>query len=260
MRGDGIGHARGVVDAGQAGQHFRRQLAALLDQLLEQRNQRTRDHVEFTLLRVVDRLDHARTGGQHDARLALDQHLDRAIGQFQQLQHAGQRTDLVQVGDLRVVDIRTFLRDEQDLPLTFHRALQRTHGLVATDKQRYDHVRINHHVAQRQHRQSVQRNGKGGVLGHERGVPRVRIWFRPDTAPGLSTRQVEATGGLLKAGGPPKTERPRRNHRSRRRRRWGYRVRQRRRRRSRPVAAGCRDRSDRARPDLRSRRRPPPPC
>jgi len=39
------------------------------------------------------------------------------------LQHACQRADLVQVGNLRIVDIRAFLRDQQDLPFTLHGAL-----------------------------------------------------------------------------------------------------------------------------------------
>ena len=137
MCGDRVGHARGVVNAGQAGQHFRWQLTALLDQLLEQRDQGARNDVELAFLRVVGRLDDARTRGEHavdfleildrDARLPLHQHLDRAVRKFQQLQHAGQRADLVQVGNLGVVDVGTGLRHQQDLPFAFHRALERPH-------------------------------------------------------------------------------------------------------------------------------------
>jgi hypothetical protein len=187
---DGVSDARRIVDTGQAGEHLRGQLAALLDQLFEQRNQRARYHVKLAFLGVVDRFDHARTRGEHAAlfleifnrypRLTFDQHLDGAIRQFEQLQHACQRADLVQVGNLRIVDIRAFLRDQQDLPLTLHGALQRTHGFVATDKQWNDHMRINHYVTQRQYRQSIQRSRKGGVLGHlKRGPSGVRIKVVP---------------------------------------------------------------------------------
>src|SRR3546814_19892316 len=73
-----------------------------------------RNHVELAFLGVVDRLDHPRTGGEHavlfieilnrHARLALDQHLDRAIGQLEQLQHACQRAYPVQVDRKSVVE------------------------------------------------------------------------------------------------------------------------------------------------------------
>ncbi|CAM5588106.1 hypothetical protein RLIN73S_01487 [Rhodanobacter lindaniclasticus] len=184
--------------------YFGRQLAALLDQLFEQRNQRARNHVQFTLLRVVGRLDEARARGQHavvflevldrDTRLPLDQHLDRAIGQFQQLQHTSQRADLVQIGDLGVVDVRAGLGYQQDLPFAFHRAFQRPHRLVAADEQRDHHVRIDHHVAQGQYRKGVQRNGGGGLLGHGKAIPRNSI--------GVSSRHCTGPLDTSSGGGP----------------------------------------------------------
>ena len=61
----------------------------------------------------------------------------------------------------RIVDIRTALRDEQDLLVAFHRDVERAHGFLAADEQRDDHVRKHDDVAQRQDRQLVEA-GFGG--------------------------------------------------------------------------------------------------
>ena len=93
---------------------------------------------------------------------AFHQHLDRAIGQLEELQHLGQRADAVQVGAARIVGLGRLLRDEQDALVGFHRLLQRPDRLVATDEERDHHVREHHHVAERQYRQ-----GEGlGMVGH----------------------------------------------------------------------------------------------
>src|SRR5256885_15724409 len=43
-----------------------------------------------------------------------------------------------------------------------HGHIQRLDGLLAPDEQRNHHVRIDHHVAQRQHRHVLERGGNGG--------------------------------------------------------------------------------------------------
>ena len=58
VRGDGIGQARRVVDAGQGLQQFRRQLAVGLDVLLEHRHQRARDGLDLAGLAAVERRHH----------------------------------------------------------------------------------------------------------------------------------------------------------------------------------------------------------
>ena len=145
-------------------QQFRRQLAVELDVLLEQRHQRARARASIS--RVLARRRGIATRVRRPAcrrarRLAgtrarvdaFDQHLDRAVGQLQQLQHVRERADLVQIRRRRVVDIRLLLRDQQDALVAFHRMLERAERLVAADEQRDDHVRKHHHVAQRQDRQ-----------------------------------------------------------------------------------------------------------
>jgi hypothetical protein len=93
------------------------------------------------------------------------------------LQHAGQRADVVQIGRARIVDVGALLRDQQDLPLGFHRAFERAHRLVASHEQRNHHVRIHHDVAQRQDRQRVRDDGRNDEafgaleLGHAGRFP-----------------------------------------------------------------------------------------
>jgi len=125
--------------------------------LLEQAPQRTRNGLDLARLTRVGGIDllalpvqrsvalgHVRHG---HARRALDQDLDRAIRQLQQLQHLRERADGVQVRGCGVVGFGGLLRQQDDALVGFHRLLQRAHGLVATDEQRDDHVREHHHVA-----------------------------------------------------------------------------------------------------------------
>ena len=73
-------------------------------------------------------------GGEHFARVqlvdpraldALDQHLDRAVRQLEQLQDRRDRADSIQVVCLRIVDVGLFLRDQQDVLVGLHRQLER---------------------------------------------------------------------------------------------------------------------------------------
>ena len=57
VRGDGVGQAARIVDAGERLQQLRRQLAVGLDVLLEQRHQRARDRLDFALVARVVGLD-----------------------------------------------------------------------------------------------------------------------------------------------------------------------------------------------------------
>ena len=82
----------------------------------------------------------------------LDQDLDRVVGQLQQLQDRRERSHVVEVSGLRVVEIGALLRDEQYALTRRHGAVERDDRLVAADKQRNDHVRIHDDVAQRQDR------------------------------------------------------------------------------------------------------------
>ena len=87
-----------------------------------------------------------------DARAltALDQHLDGAVREFQQLQHRADRAHGEDIRGRRVVLSGVLLRDEKDLFVVLHHVFEGPHGLLAADKQRHDHVREHHDVAERQ--------------------------------------------------------------------------------------------------------------
>ena len=163
VRGDGVGQAARLVDAGQGLHQLGRQLAVGLDVLLEQAHQRTHDRLDLALLAVDHRLDHAGLPRQHavalghlgdlHARHALHQDLDGPVGELQQLQHLRQRADVVQVVGARIVGLGRTLGDQQDALVGLHGQIQCADRLVAADEQRDDHVREHDDVTQRQHRQ-----------------------------------------------------------------------------------------------------------
>jgi hypothetical protein len=78
----------------------------------------------------------------------------RAVRQLEQLQDRGQRPDGIQVARLRIVHVGLLLRHQQDLLVAAHGLVEGADGLRTTDEQRNHHVRVNHHVPQRQHRQA----------------------------------------------------------------------------------------------------------
>ena len=86
-----------------------------------------------------------------DAGLPFDQHLDGAIGQFQQLQHIGQHTCLKNTVCIRVVDAGINLTGQQNLLVVSHDFFQRAHRFFAAHEKRDNHMREHHDVAQGQH-------------------------------------------------------------------------------------------------------------
>ena len=171
VRGDGVGEAPGLLDAGERGQDLRRHLLVELDVLLEVRHDRARQHVHLALVVLLDVGQRRHVGGEvavrldvldHGARDALDQHLDRAVGELEQLQDGRDRADGVEVAALRIVDVGLLLRDEQDLLVAPHGLVEGEDRLVAADEQRDHHVRVDHDVAQRQDRHA---GGHGSTRG-----------------------------------------------------------------------------------------------
>ena len=90
--------------------------------------------------------------GDLHALAPLDQHLDGAVGQLQQLQHIGQNAGAIDPVLGRLIDRGVLLRGQQDRRVRFHHRLQRADRFFAADEQRNDHVGKDHDVAQRQHR------------------------------------------------------------------------------------------------------------
>ena len=130
---DKRGHAVGV--AGQLGQRFGRRLE----------------------MGVV--LDEA---GDGHALAPLDQHLDGAVGQFQQLQDVRQHAGAVDPVLARLVDRGVLLRGQQDRRVAVHHRLECADGFLAPDEQRHDHVGEHDDVTQRKHGIGV----RGRCSGH----------------------------------------------------------------------------------------------
>src|SRR5438034_2211576 len=96
--------------------------------------------------RKIGVLDHFR------ALSALDQYLDGAVGELEQLQYARKRADFVDGLRCRLVVGRILLGGEQDEGVGPHHLLEREDRLLAPDEEGRDHVRKYDDVAQRQHR------------------------------------------------------------------------------------------------------------
>ncbi len=159
VRGDRVGQHARIGDLGDRVQAFRRDLLVQLDIVLEllgdgadQRlgirafRRRIIEQVGLGLVIVVLGGETLDTG----ARLAFDQHLDRAIGQLQQLQDIGQHADLIDGVGVGIIVRGILLGGQQDLLVAPHHLVQRLNRLLAADEQRHDHVGENHDIAQRQ--------------------------------------------------------------------------------------------------------------
>ncbi|MDT4834868.1 hypothetical protein FQZ97_685180 [compost metagenome] len=176
MRGDRIGQAPGIVDAGQRGQDLRRDLLVQFYVLLELGDDRAAQGLGFGALHGVW-LDRRHLAGEvrigvfdavdAGALGALDQHLDGAVRQLEHLQDAGDAADFVDVFGRGVILAGGFLGHQHDAFARFHRNLERADGARTADEQRDDHVREHHDVAQRKQGQ-VDRVGRQGLAGRHR--------------------------------------------------------------------------------------------
>ncbi|MCY1413172.1 hypothetical protein D9M71_285980 [compost metagenome] len=162
MRGHGIDQAARLINAVERRQDFSRDFLAQLDILFELREQAA--YEDFRLaIRRGGFLDQGNLGPavafhfdetlNRAALLALDQHLDGAIGQFQQLQYSGNGTDAIQSVFTRIIVSRIFLREQKNLLLASHRGLKSFDGLLAPHEQRDNHMRIHNDITQWQERQ-----------------------------------------------------------------------------------------------------------
>ncbi len=182
--GNRIRKTRRVIDTRKRRQDLRRDLLVQLDVLIELVQNRTRQHLRLALRQCY---------GSHERDLcfeillgpeevqnagalgSLDKHLYRAVRELQELQNAGDRPDAVNVVRLRIVLSGALLRHEHDLLIGLHGRLERLDGFIPPHEQGNDHVRIDHHITQRQdrnhHQLVVNHFGSLGFLLHN-GVPR----------------------------------------------------------------------------------------
>ena len=96
---------------------------------------------------------------------AFDQHLHGAVRQLQQLQHVGERADVIDRVRLGIVVGGILLGREQDLLFRAHHLFQRLDRLLTPDEERNDHVREHHDVAQREDCEDAVA-GSPGYFGH----------------------------------------------------------------------------------------------
>jgi hypothetical protein len=159
MRGDRIGQLAGVLDVAELIARVLRQLLVQLGVFAELVDDAAHHGGDFGALGLdrLDRLDlrHQQIGlflqfAQLGARLALDQHAHRAVGQFEKLQHAGDHAHIVEIVGMRIVAGRVELGQQEDVLVTGHRGFQRRHGFFAPDEQGNHHAGEHHDVSQGQ--------------------------------------------------------------------------------------------------------------
>src|SRR5262249_46537471 len=105
-----------------------------------------RDRLGLIILAAIGVLDHFR------ALSALDNYLDGAIGQLEQLQHARKRAGLVDGLGRRIVVRRFFLGGEQDEGVADHSPPTRTRSPLAREKKGRKNMGKNEEVARRRPR------------------------------------------------------------------------------------------------------------
>ena len=98
---------------------------------------------------------------------ALNQHPNAFVGKLQHPVDARDTTELVQMFQARVFELRVFLQGDPDQPVAGHHIVDQTDRTRTGSHQRRHHVRKNHHVAQRQYGQV-----RGDGLRGERALAR----------------------------------------------------------------------------------------
>jgi hypothetical protein len=161
VRGDAVGQLARLDDLGDRGQGLGRHLLVQLDVVLELLGHGAAQRIGFgrvlaVLLEVGDLgfeiVALAGEAQQGRAALALDQHLDGAVRQLEQLQHAGDDADVVDGRRRGIVVGRALLGGQKDLFVALHHLFERPHGFVAADEKGNHHVREHHDVPQGQNR------------------------------------------------------------------------------------------------------------
>ena len=86
---------------------------------------------------------------------AFDQHLHRAIGQLQKLQHRGNGADLEQIIRTRIILAGILLGNQQNLLVILHHRFQGTDGFFPAHEKRHDHMRKYNDIPQRENRKDI---------------------------------------------------------------------------------------------------------
>ena len=139
----------GFLDAGDRGQHLRRDLLVQLDVLVELGDHGAAHRLDFVIGSVVvaERRGRRRnmfspaTIASRGALRSFDQHLHGAVRQLQHLQDVGDAADAVEILFRGLILGRGFLGNQQDALTGLHCSLQRLDRLGTTDEERDDHMR-----------------------------------------------------------------------------------------------------------------------
>ena len=159
MRRDGVGELGVVLDLLDDADDLGRDLLVELHIVLELVDDRARQRFRLNLLAGIvgenDRIGLVVFGAVGVAldlgtRGALDQHLDGAVGQLEQLQHARERSGLVDRVGGGIVVRRVLLGGQENERVGAHDLFERLDRLLAADEERNDHVREHDDVPQRQ--------------------------------------------------------------------------------------------------------------
>ena len=153
-----------ILEPRERRQDLRRHLAVDLHVLLELREQGAHERLDLAPGPAVSGTSRSTSASKCDrvlevpgdprARRAFHQHLDRVVGQAEELQDVGDASDLVQVLDGRLLLGLVLLRDEHDPLVGLHREIERADRLLAADEERNDDVGKHHHVTQREDRKN----------------------------------------------------------------------------------------------------------
>jgi hypothetical protein len=164
MANELVGQIGRIVDRRDRGHHLGRNLLVEPDVVIEGRVDRTHQSRDLggALANFLDLLDldlevivDGRVAHDPRALLALEQRLDGAVREPQELHDHAQRADRVNVVGPRVRNPRVLLGREEDRPFILLGGLQRLNRLLPSDQDRIDLVGENNQFAQRQQRNSL---------------------------------------------------------------------------------------------------------
>ena len=156
VSGNGIGESPRLVDVGERGKNLGRDLLVELYVLLELGKQRARQRLRLALVARVA-LDRRGIRGQIlrlvgeavDTQPAptLDQHLDRAVGQLEELENGRNRAYPIDIVGSGLVLGCILLSHQENLLVHLHCAIQGANRPAAANEEGNDHVRVHDDVA-----------------------------------------------------------------------------------------------------------------
>ena len=192
--GHQVGQAAGVVEVARDDQHLLGEGLAQGHGLFQGLLDAAQQGVPFQVGRLQLRFDQGFHPGLEevlglgevlhaDPLEALHQGSNAAVRQLQHAHDQGRRAHLVEVFGSGVVDLRLLLGKQQDHPVLHQGRVHGPDGLLPADAEGQDHVGVDDHITQGQHRQFfrqlgrfVGRGGQEDVVSHGiTSTPRIAL-------------------------------------------------------------------------------------